>query len=88
MGQTDPSHPDFDIDAWLDRRQELREKHPDNMDGFFPTGPALLLGFSDCVTAEQDAEQERRLGEWKRQQEEAKQEEVAPVPTASHRSAS
>lgn len=66
---TDPSHPDFDIYAWLRRRQEIEEQNPDMIDGFFPTGPALILGFSDHVSPEEDAEQKRRLAEWKRQQE-------------------
>jgi len=69
---TDPLQPDFDIQAWLSMRQEIEEKYPDAIDGFFPTGPAALLGFSDHVTPEEDAEQERRLAEWERQQEEAK----------------
>jgi len=78
-----PSDPNFDIHAWLRRSQELDEQYPDRLNPCVPGPRALRLGFSDCVTPEQKAEQERRWAEMLRQEEEAKRAQSASNRRAS-----
>lgn len=78
-----PSDPDFDVHAWLRESIEIAEKSPERLDPCAPTDIGLLLGFSDFVTPEQDAEQNHRSAEWERQQEEAKRSPATPQRRAS-----
>jgi hypothetical protein len=72
-----PSHPDFDVHAWLRRSRERREQSPDQPSIFWPSERGLRAGISDCVTPEEKADQERRLAELERQEEEAKRSQIA-----------